>query len=1114
MPNRLYALHVGINAYTAPVRPLQGCLPDVERLQAWLRSRFDPAALALETLTDAQATRANVIDAFRRHLGQAGPGDVALFHFSGHGAQSASAPEFQPFFPEGLDEGLVCVDSRLPGGHDLADKELAVLLQELAARQAHVAVLFDCCHSGSGTRAADAFEGLVPRMTGTVSAQRPLASYLDGHYAERLAGGQPLTIPTARHILLAACERGQLAQERLAGPGSQAGGIFTSTLLEVLAASGGELSYAELFVRCRAAVRKHARDQDPQFEAAARFDARSGFLGRSVRRQGARFSVHFEAGHWQADGGALHGLPAASERPVTLTLYPEDDDTRSAGTATAVQIGAQKSELALDFDSPEGRRYRAELRSLPVPPMLVGFDGDEALRAALQQALDADLRAPVQLLPAGSGEVGAGYTLALGGARLALQRAAEGPAREGAGPLEPLTLAWTELDDPRDQTDLAEATAALQPTLQAVQQWERLRHLANPRTRLDTRLLDFEISEALPDGSRLVHDSTDITLTSLRDGEHWRECRLRLRVRNRSPQPLHLVLLNLSPQWGIHRLANEPLAAHSGWMTLWGEGDDEYFYVDEGHDEVIERFQLLVATEAMDDFLLTQDNLEPETHIARSALAGTRGVGSVRSRRVHRNEWFTRPLQVRVQRELGRVGPADTRVAGGRITVRRHSRLRAELTLGAARQGSTRSLGAAAGGADFYQALESRGLQMLDFAAGSRSDSDQSVLTLAHVSGADSLAEEPLEIVVDLPLGPDEGLLPLVFDGRHVVLGGEPSRQDDGSTLVSIRQLPEGPDGSDTQGRSLGGALKMYFFKTVLRRDNVNRLRWLSFEGEGPPGQHEGGVAERVATARRVLLLVHGIIGDTAGIAAGLRALGLDQRFDLVLSYDYENLDTPIEETARRLGEALREVGLHADDGRHLTLLVHSMGGLVSRWFIEREGGAGVVDHLVMCGTPNGGSPFGRIGDARKIMSVLTSLTLNYVPAFIPFASATLLLLNKSRALTKTLEQMHPESPFIRALNASPDPGIRYSIVAGDVNAYEEPSDALFARLLARVGRSTAFDLLFARQPNDIAVGVPSILAAGGGRALPPQTHEVACHHMNYFTSPAGQAALRAVAWD
>ncbi len=100
-----------------------------------------------------------------------------------------------------------------------------------------------------------------------------------------------------------------------------------------------------------------------------------------------------------------------------------------------------------------------------------------------------------------------------------------------------------------------------------MQRWERLRTLANPRTRMDTSLVDFEISEPQPDGSAYVHTGRELTLTSVREGDDFRPCRLRLRVRNRSPQPLHFVLLNLSPQWGIHRLANEPLPARSGWTT-------------------------------------------------------------------------------------------------------------------------------------------------------------------------------------------------------------------------------------------------------------------------------------------------------------------------------------------------------------------------------------------------------------------------------------------------------------------------------------------------------------------------------------------------------------------
>jgi len=66
---------------------------------------------------------------------------------------------------------------------------------------------------------------------------------------------------------------------------------------------------------------------------------------------------------------------------------------------------------------------------------------------------------------------------------------------------------------------------------------------------------------------------------------------------------------------------------------------------------------------------------------------------------------------------------------------------------------------------------------------------------------------------------------------------------------------------------------------------------------------------------------VHGIIGNTDSIAVGLKLAkdtdgkSVDQKFDLVLTYEYENLSTPISETAVKLKQQLKDVGLHdADD--------------------------------------------------------------------------------------------------------------------------------------------------------------------------------------------------------
>ena len=104
--------------------------------------------------------------------------------------------------------------------------------------------------------------------------------------------------------------------------------------------------------------------------------------------------------------------------------------------------------------------------------------------------------------------------------------------------------------------------------------------------------------------------------------------------------------------------------------------------------------------------------------------------------------------------------------------------------------------------------------------------------------------------------------------------------------------------------------------------------------------RHEDGVADQVAAAESILLFIHGIIGDTEGMAKGLRlaadnrGANIDARLDLGLTYDYESFSASID-TARTLQGRLRTVGLHEHDQKRLTLLVHYMGG----WLTAQEGG-------------------------------------------------------------------------------------------------------------------------------------------------------------------------------
>jgi hypothetical protein len=189
------------------------------------------------------------------------------------------------------------------------------------------------------------------------------------------------------------------------------------------------------------------------------------------------------------------------------------------------------------------------------------------------------------------------------------------------------------------------------------------------------------------------------------------------------------------------------------------------------------------------------------------------------------------------------------------------------------------------------------------------------------------------------------------------------------------------------------------------------------------------------------------------------------------------------------------------------------MGGLVSRWFIEREGGNKTVDHLVMFGTPNVGSPFGKVDSARQLSGVLTTLAINALPLAAPYAAAVVYLLNRSKKLTPTLEQMDPTSDFIQTLNGSDDPGIPYTIIAGDIRDYRESSDQLSARLIAKVGSGIVFDTIYQSAGHDIAVSDDSICGVPENRTPPPRKENIVCHHLNYFASEAGLKAMAGVAW-
>lgn len=167
---RVFALMVGVSDYGDTANNLPNTDEDARKLADALRRAgvLNPASIVL---TNAEGTRDGVRSAFARIAAQAGPDDMFLFFYSGHGHQvdsSASATE-----PDAREEEITLRD----GG--MTDDELAGLFGTLHTRLS-LAVL-DSCFSGGFARDIVSRPGVM----GIFSSEEDLTSLV----AEKFEAG-------------------------------------------------------------------------------------------------------------------------------------------------------------------------------------------------------------------------------------------------------------------------------------------------------------------------------------------------------------------------------------------------------------------------------------------------------------------------------------------------------------------------------------------------------------------------------------------------------------------------------------------------------------------------------------------------------------------------------------------------------------------------------------------------------------------------------------------------------------------------------------------------------------------------------------------------------------
>lgn len=145
--------------------------------------------------------------------------------------------------------------------------------------------------------------------------------------------------------------------------------------------------------------------------------------------------------------------------------------------------------------------------------------------------------------------------------------------------------------------------------------------------------------------------------------------------------------------------------------------------------------------------------------------------------------------------------------------------------------------------------------------------------------------------------------------------------------------------------------------------------------------------------------------------------------------------DYPNDGSMREAGDVLRQilVAIHQHSPKtHISIVSHSMGGLVARYAIERLShehlliDAIPVDQLIMICPPNQGSVLAKYADALELADVVTKLE-NGSESFVTLLGSLI-----DDGLGEACDELVPHSPFLRELNTlDRAQGVRYGIIAG-----------------------------------------------------------------------------------
>jgi len=246
------ALLIGINYLGTPAE-LSGCVNDVKNIQSLLLSsgwrdeaRDGASGSGFRVLTDAAATRANILEGVDWLVGDARRGDSLFFSYSGHGGQEIHP---QGLSEDGMSNTLLPIDFQSSG--TVLDVELSERLVARLPEGVKLTAVIDACHSGT---ALDLPWTLLPGQAAWREETNPLFTSSDA-------------------ILLSGCADDQTSSDGGRDRYGRPGGALTTAFCAVMQPGAAPHSHAELLEALRMAMQRDGFSQVPQLSSSQAFEA-------------------------------------------------------------------------------------------------------------------------------------------------------------------------------------------------------------------------------------------------------------------------------------------------------------------------------------------------------------------------------------------------------------------------------------------------------------------------------------------------------------------------------------------------------------------------------------------------------------------------------------------------------------------------------------------------------------------------------------------------------------------------------------------------------------------------------------------------------------------------